>query len=126
MDPIICSSCKNSVVPKAGACPVCGHKFTLQEIIPDTEVEEYKQKTINLYRYGSFILGIIAFGTYSLGGFWCVITAIVAFPLIFYLLQYLYLSSKDFEEWRVMLGKTWKYRSNLERAGIVLRILTSI
>ena len=126
MDPIICGSCKNLVDPKSGACPVCGHEFTLKEIIPDEEVVEYKKKTISLYRNSSIILGLIAIGTFVLGGFWYIITAIVAVPLLIFESEYSRLSSKDLEEWRVLLSKTWKYRSNLERAGIILKILTRV
>lgn len=126
MDPICCSSCKNLVDPKSGVCPVCGHEFTLKEIIPDAEVEEYKKKTINLYRNGSIILGLIVIGTFLLGGFWYIITAIGVVPLLIFESEYSRLSSKNLEEWRVLLSKTWKYRSNLERAGVILKILTRV
>ena len=126
MDPIICSSCKNSVVPKSGACPVCGHEFTLKEIIPDAEVEEFKEKTMNSFRIPAIILGGVCLFTYALGGLWCIITAIMFIPFLYCALQYVILLPLSFESWRVSLSKTWKYRSTLEKAGFILKILTKI
>ena len=42
MDTLFCQHCNNYVTPKSGKCPHCGYQFTLKDIIPDNEVQEYK------------------------------------------------------------------------------------
>ncbi len=124
MDAIRCKNCRNHVTPKSGKCPQCGYQFTLRDIIPDHEVEEYKEKTMSQMKTLLFICGCISIPACINGGFWTVFAVIFGIPFIIGLLQYISYSNQDIESWRVQLSKTWKYKSGLEKAGFILKVIS--
>lgn len=133
MDTLYCQHCNNYVTPQSGKCPNCGYQFTLKDIIPDNEVQEYKDdqmskmKTIIIVEIVGMIFMFIIGNSIPFLGF---IFTLIGFCLIPGLLiglgTYINYSSKSMEEWRVVLGKSWKYQSRLSKAGTILKLLNAL
>lgn len=133
MESIYCKNCGDYVELKSGKCPHCGYQFTLKDIIPDHEVQEFinSKKTTNLiYLFITigicvmmFVIGsstpFIGFIFTMLG--YCLLPLI---PLSIWLL--IKESNKDFEEWRKDVSKTWKYQSNSQKAITILKIIGKV
>ena len=133
METIYCKHCENFVELKSKKCSICGYQFTLKDIIPDYEVQEFinNKKTAN-YIHLFIIIGICVM-MFVIGNS----TPFIGF--IFTMLGYCFLplislqiwllikeSNKDFEEWRIDVSKTWKYQSNTQKAITILKIIGKV
>lgn len=133
MDTLFCQHCTNYVIPQSGKCPNCGYKFTLKDIIPDNEVQEYrddqmsKMTTIIIVEIiGIIFLFIIGNSIPFIGGIFTMFGFCMIIPLLIAIGTYLSYSNKSLDEWRVVLGKSWKYQSKLSKAGTILKLLNAL
>lgn len=133
MEGIYCRNCGNYVEPQSGKCPNCGYQFTLKDIIPNNEVQEYKDdqmskmKTIVIVEIIGMIFMFIMGNSIPFLGF---IFTLIGYCLIPGFLigigTYISYSNKSLDEWRVVLGKSWKYQSKLSKAGTILKLLNAL
>lgn len=108
-------------------CPNCGRAFTLQDIIPDKEVEEYKSSQLNQGKIAMGVMALIFIGASAVGKWLGIIVGFfLAVPFIMTLCSYISYSNKNLEEWREALSKTWKYQTKLQKGGIALKILYAL
>lgn len=133
MDTLYCQHCNNYVTPKSGKCPNCGYKFTLKDIIPDSEVQEYKEKQMSTMTIiiiieivGIIFLFIIGNSIPFIGGIFTMFGFGMIIPFLIAIGTYISYSNKSLEEWRVVLGKSWKYQSKLSKAGTILKLLNAL
>lgn len=133
MDTLYCQHCHNYMTPQSGKCPNCGYKFTLKDIIPDNEVQEYrddqmsKMTTIIIVEIiGIIFLFIIGNSIPFIGGIFTMFGFCMIIPLLIAIGTYLSYSNKSLDEWRVVLGKSWKYQSKLSKAGTILKLLNAL
>ena len=105
----------------------------MKDIIPDNEVQEYKDdqmskiKTIILVEIIGMIFMFIMGNSIPFFG---VIFTLIGYCLIPGFLigigTYISYSNKSLDEWRVVLGKSWKYQSKLSKAGTILKLLNAL
>lgn len=133
MDTLYCQHCNNYVTPQSGKCPNCGYKFTLKDIIPDSEVQEYKEKQMSTMTIiiiieivGIIFLFIIGNSIPFIGGIFTMFGFGMIIPFLIAIGTYISYSNKSLEEWRVVLGKSWKYQSKLSKAGTILKLLNAL
>ncbi len=133
MDTLYCQHCNNYVTPQSGKCPNCGYKFSLKDIIPDSEVQEYKEKQMSTMTIiiiieivGIIFLFIIGNSIPFIGGIFTMFGFGMIIPFLIAIGTYISYSNKSLEEWRVVLGKSWKYQSKLSKAGTILKLLNAL
>ena len=133
MDTLYCQHCNNYVTPQSGKCPNCGYQFTLKDIIPDNEVQEYKDdqmskmKTIILIEIiGMIFMFIIGNSIPFIGIIFTIIGICLVPGFLIGIGTYINYSNKSLDEWRVVLGKSWKYQSKLSKAGTILKLLNAL
>lgn len=130
---IYCKNCGNYVETKSGKCPKCEYQFTLKDIIPDNEVEEFKSnKMSSNYIHLFIIIGIcimmfvIGNSTPFIGFIWTMLGYCFLPLVLVQIWAIIKESNKDFEEWRIDVSKTWKYQSNSQRAITILKIIGKV
>ena len=130
---IYCKNCGNYVEPNSGKCPKCEYQFTLKDIIPDNEVEEFKSnKMSSNYIHQFIIIGIcimmfvIGSSTPFIGFIWTMLGYCFLPLVLVQIWAIIKESNKDFEEWRIDVSKTWKYQSNSQRAITILKIIGKV
>lgn len=133
MEGLYCRNCGNYVEPQSGKCPHCGYQFTLKDIIPDNEVQEYKDdqmskmKTIILIEIIGMIFMFIIGNSMPFIGIIFTIIGICLVPVFLIGIgTYINYSNKSLDEWRVVLGKSWKYQSKFSKAGTILKLLNAL
>ena len=133
MEGLCCRNCGNYAEPQSGKCPHCGYQFTLKDIIPDNEVQEYKDdqmskmKTIILIEIiGMIFMFIIGNSIPFIGIIFTIIGICLVPGFLIGIGTYINYSNKSLDEWRVVLGKSWKYQSKLSKAGTILKLLNAL
>ena len=133
MDTLYCQHCNNYVTPQSGKCPYCGYQFTLKDIIPDNEVQEYKDeqmskmKTIVIVEIiGMIFMFIIGNSIPFLGIVFTIIGICLVPGFLIGIGTYINYSNKSLDEWRMVLSKSWKYQSKLSKAGTILKLLNAL
>ena len=132
MKNIYCKHCDKYVDLKSNKCPLCGYQFSLKEIIPDDEVELWKNKTLSVWKRTMITYGVITMLLFllSLIPFIGIVFIIIAIPVaigfIISLKNYNKYSKQDFEEWRKEVSKSWKYQSATEKTVNVLKIAKAV
>ena len=132
MKNIYCKHCDKYVDLKSNKCPLCGYQFSLKEIIPDDEVELWKNKTLSVWKRTMITYGVITMLLFllSLIPFIWIVFIIIAIPFaigfIISLKNYNKYSKQDFEEWRKEVSKSWKYQSETEKTVNVLKIAKAV
>lgn len=132
MKNIYCKHCDKYVDLKSNKCPLCGYQFSLKEIIPDDEVELWKNKTLSVWKRTMITYGVITMLLFllSLIPFIGIVFIIIAIPFaigfIISLKNYNKYSKQDFEEWRKEVSKSWKYQSATEKTVNVLKIAKAV
>lgn len=133
METLYCQHCNNYVTPQSGKCPNCGYQFTLKDIIPDNEVQEYKDDQMSkmttiiiIEIIGIIFLFIIGNSIPFIGGIFTMFGFGMIIPLLIGIGTYISYSNKSLDEWRVVLGKSWKYQSKLNKAGTILKLLNAL
>ena len=112
MKNIYCKHCDKYVDLKSNKCPLCGYQFSLKEIIPDDEVELWKNKTLSVWKRTMITYGVITMLLFllSLIPFIGIVFIIIAIPFaigfIISLKNYNKYSKQDFEEWRKEVKRT--------------------
>ena len=105
MKNIYCKHCDKYVDLRSNKCPLCGYQFSLKEIIPDDEVELWKNKTLSVWKRTMITYGVITMLLFllSLIPFIGIVFIIIAIPFaigfIISLKNYNKYSKQDFEEW---------------------------
>lgn len=132
MKNIYCKHCDKYIDLKSIKCPLCGYQFSLKEIIPDDEVELWKNKTLSVWKRTMITYGVITMLLFllSLIPFIGIVFIIIAIPFaigfIISLKNYNKYSKQDFEEWRKEVSKSWKYQSATEKTVNVLKIAKAV
>ena len=132
MKNIYCKHCDKYVDLKSNKCPLCGYQFSLKEIIPDDEVELWKNKTLSVWKRTMITYGVITMLLFllSLIPFIGIVFIIIAIPFaigfIISLKNYNKYSKQDFEEWRKEVSKSWKYQTATEKTVNVLKIAKAV
>ena len=132
MKNIYCKHCDKYVDLRSNKCPLCGYQFSLKEIIPDDEVELWKNKTLSVWKRTMITYGVITMLLFllSLIPFIGIVFIIIAIPFaigfIISLKNYNKYSKQDFEEWRKEVSKSWKYQSATEKTVNVLKIAKAV
>ena len=132
MKNIYCKHCDKYVDLRFNKCPLCGYQFSLKEIIPDDEVELWKNKTLSVWKRTMITYGVITMLLFllSLIPFIGIVFIIIAIPFaigfIISLKNYNKYSKQDFEEWRKEVSKSWKYQTATEKTVNVLKIAKAV
>ena len=132
MKNIYCKHCDKYVDLRSNKCPLCGYQFSLKEIIPDDEVELWKNKTLSVWKRTMITYGVITMLLFLLslipfiGIVFIIIAILFAIGFIISLKNYNKYSKQDFEEWRKEVSKSWKYQSATEKTVNVLKIAKAV